>query len=296
MKKISPKRYMQGFCIVVLLLAIAREIRPSIAYSAAERAEADSIAAVEDSVALFEDSIARVRQENAERAADSARLAREAVRGDSLRRANASSAKTVPVASLEDPGFRPHRIYSVPGFDQCFPDGNDIQLETAMRLGVRPVADRQEAETRKDELVYVGSNPYFHVDKAQSSIPYLIPSASRLLQDIGSTFFDSLQIKGIPLHKIIVTSVLRTQEDVARLQKHNFNAATNSCHQYATTFDICYNRYKTVEDPEGPGRRAVTNDTLKWVLSEVLDDMRQQGRCHIKYEKKQSCFHITVRE
>lgn len=244
---------MQGFCIVVLLLAIAREICPSIAFSAEEKTRnADSIRQVKPF-------------------------------------------QTV-IATSEENDFHPHRIYSVPGFDSSFPDGNDVQLEAAMRLGVQPIADREEAERKMDELVYVGSNPYFFVEKAQSSIPYLVPSAARLLQDIGSSFFDSLQIKGVPLHKIIVTSVLRTQDDVRKLQTHNLNATTNSCHQYATTFDICYNRYKTVADPAGPSRHAVTNDTLKWVLSEVLLELRQQGRCYVKHEKKQGCYHITVRE
>ena len=50
-----------------------------------------------------------------------------------------------------------------------------------------------------------------------------------------------------------------------------------------------------MEDPEGPARRVVRNDTLKYVLSEVLRDMREQGRCYIKYEVKQGCFHMTVR-
>lgn len=38
----------------------------------------------------------------------------------------------------------------------------------------------------------------------------------------------------------------------------------------------------------------VRNDTLKWVLSEVLRDFREQGRCYVKYEVKQGCFHMTV--
>ena len=164
----------------------------------------------------------------------------------------------------------------------------------AKKWGVKPVYDTHEAEKRKNELVYVGSNPYFHVDPLRTSIPYLVPRASILLQDIGRVFYDSLQIKGVPLHKIIVTSVLRSKCDVARLQRRNFNATTNSCHQYGTTFDIAYNRYKTVAEP-GVHRRAVQNDTLKWVLSEVLNDMREQGRCYVKYEVKQGCFHITVR-
>ena len=42
-------------------------------------------------------------------------------------------------------------------------------------------------------------------------------------------------------------------------------------------------------------RRAVRNDTLKWVLSEVLRDMREAKRCYVKYEVKQGCFHLTAR-
>lgn len=189
----------------------------------------------------------------------------------------------------------PHRILSVPHYAEAFPDTNAVQLTAARKWGVSPVKNREDAEARKRELVYIGSNPYYHVDPLYSSIPYLVPHAAVLLQDIGQAFFDSLYVKGVPFHKLIVTSVLRSQEDVVKLRRRNGNATENSCHLYGTTFDICYNRYKTVEDPAGPARRQVRNDTLKWVLSEVLRDMREQGRCYIKYEVKQGCFHMTVR-
>ena len=136
--------------------------------------------------------------------------------------------------------------------------------------------------------VYVGESPYYHVDKLRSSIPYLVPRAAVLLQDIGQAFYDSLYAKGVPMNQLIVTSVLRTMDDVKKLQRHNGNATDNSCHLYGTTFDICYNRYH-------PVAQAVRNDTLKWVLSEVLRDMRESQRCYIKYEVKQGCFHMTVR-
>ena len=210
-----------------------------------------------------------------------------------------AAADSVPVASV--PVSRPlkaskaHRILSVPSYAAAFPDTNSVQLSAATRWGVSPVKNREDAEARKRELVYVGSNPYYHVDPLYSSIPYLVPRAAVLLQDIGQAFFYSLYVKGVPLHKIIVTSVLRSQDDVVKLRRRNGNATENSCHLYGTTFDICYNRYKTVENPDGPPRREVRNDTLKWVLSEVLRDMRQSGRCYIKYEVKQGCFHMTVR-
>ncbi len=187
------------------------------------------------------------------------------------------------------------RIFSVPDFGRTFPDNQDVQVQSASRYGVSPVENRQDAEERKKELVYIGVSPYFYIDRMPRSIPYLVPRASVLLGDIGRAYFDSLQIKGIPLHKIIVTSVLRTKDDIRKLRNHNGNATENSCHLYGTTFDISYNRYKTVGDPDLPKLRSVRNDTLKWVLAEVLRDKRNEGRCYIKYEVKQGCFHITVR-
>jgi hypothetical protein len=171
-----------------------------------------------------------------------------------------------------------------------------VQLQAAMKWGVKRVKDREDAEKRKNELVYVGANPYYHIDPLYSSIPYLVPRAAALLQDIGRNFFDSLQVKHIPLHKIIVTSLMRTKDDVAKLQTHNKNATENSCHLYGTTFDISYTKFITVRDPRGEKRRLVRDDTLKFVLSEVLRDLRNQNRCYVKYEVKQACFHITTRK
>ena len=187
-----------------------------------------------------------------------------------------------------------HRIFSVPHFGNTFPDQQDVQIVAASKHGVAPVQNREEAEHSKGKLVYVGSNPFFYVDKLNNSIPYLVPRASVLLQDIGRAYFDSLQIKGIPLHKIIVTSILRTKDDVSKLRTRNGNATENSCHLYGTTFDVCYNRYKQIQTEKQP-RRQVQNDTLKWVFSEVLRDFRNKNRCYIKYEVHQGCFHITVR-
>jgi len=218
----------------------------------------------------------------------------------SYQKASAAAVPSMPTHTavpfrLPYDSLKAHRLRGVYSYKDCFPDTNALQLTAARRWGVSPVRNREDAEARKRELVFMGSSPYYSVDRLYSSIPYLVPRAAVLLQDIGEAFFDSLCVKHIPLHRIIVTSVLRSEEDVAKLRRRNGNATENSCHLYGTTFDICYNRYETVEDPDGPARRAVRNDTLKYVLSEVLRDMREQGRCYIKYEVKQGCFHMTVR-
>lgn len=273
MIKISKKRYIQGFCMVVVLLGMVRCIFPQVATTKqVPMVSPQTSAADSDSMALPVASTA-------------------AVEPDTL----VASPTGVRTRFFKADGtLVKNRILSVPHFGNTFPDQNDVQLLSAQRWGVKPVADEHEAEHRKSELVYVGANPYFYTDRLRSSIPYLVPRASVLLQDIGRSFFDSLQTKGVPLHKIIVTSVMRSKSDVQRLRSHNQNATQNSCHMYGTTFDIAYNRYKTVAAP-GEHRREVRNDTLKWVLSEVLRDMREGQRCWIKYEVHQGCFHITVK-
>ncbi len=285
--RITKNRFLQGFAAVVFLLAIVRLIFPSIAKPVSERdGGAETAIPRQDTLVADthkEDGQAQLEHQPA--------VASDALQ-DTARRDSVIAASRFFKA---DGSLVKNRIYSVPRFSDAFPDQNDVQLTAAEKWGVKPVKDRLEAENRKSELVYVGSNPYFYVDRLHSSIPYLVPKASVLLQDIGRTFFDSLQIKGIPLHKIIITSVMRSKADVAKLRGHNGNATQNSCHLYGTTFDVCYNRYKTVEDPNGQKRRQVRNDTLKWVLSEVLNDMRKSNRCYVKYEVKQGCFHITVK-
>lgn len=188
----------------------------------------------------------------------------------------------------KEPNKRYHRIRGVHNYKVAFPDSQSVQIVAAQKWGVKPVRNRADAEKRKQELVYVGASPYYHVDRLSSSIPYLVPRAAMLLQDIGQAFFDSLYQKGVPMQQLIVTSVLRSMEDVAKLQRHNGNATDNSCHLYGTTVDICYNRYNAIGRP-------VRDDSLKYILSEVLRDKRQEGRCYIKYEVKQGCFHLTVR-
>ena len=72
-------------------------------------------------------------------------------------------AEAVKATPLNHNG-RPHKIRSVPSYAVAFPDTNAVQLVAAQQWGVTPVRDREDAEARKRELVYVGSNPYYHVD------------------------------------------------------------------------------------------------------------------------------------
>ena len=78
-----------------------------------------------------------------------------------------------------------HRILSVPHYLEAFPDSQPVQERAAARWGVKPVNNREDAEARKKELVYMGSSPYYHVDVLHRSVPYLVPRAAVLLRKNG---------------------------------------------------------------------------------------------------------------
>ena len=189
----------------------------------------------------------------------------------------------------------PRNIKGVISYRRTFGDLNEAHLNVAQAIGITPIASRKEAEHMKEKLQHIETNDLYVVDSLTHSIPYLIKGAAQLLDTIGTNFLDSLTAKGLNPNKIIVTSVLRTEDDVKRLRRRNGNASVNSAHFYGTTFDVSWKRFKKVEDEDGRPLQDVSSDTLKLVLSEVLRDLRKADKCYIKYELKQGCFHITTR-
>lgn len=190
----------------------------------------------------------------------------------------------------------PRNIRGVVSYKRSFGDLNEKHLSVAQAIGIRPLASRQEAEKMKGKLKHITTNDLYAVDSLTHSIPYLIPGAASLLDNIGQNFLDSLTSKGLNPNKVIVTSVLRTKDDVKRLRRRNGNASENSAHFYGTTFDVSWKRFQKIEDEGGRPLQDVSSDTLKLVLSEVLRDLKQADQCYIKYELKQGCFHITTRK
>ena len=175
-------------------------------------------------------------------------------------------------------------------------DQNGVQLKSARKFGIKQtLKNRDAADDVKDSLVHIKDNSHYSIAKLTHSIPYLTNGAAGLLDMIGKNFLDSLESKGLNPNKIIVTSVLRTQEDIEKLQNSNPNSVKNSAHCYATTFDITYARYDKIKFKKLRRCESVEKETLKNVLGEVLRDLRKQNKCYVKYEVKQRCFHVTTR-
>ena len=189
----------------------------------------------------------------------------------------------------------PRNIKGVISYKRSFGDLNDTHMVAAKKIGIKPLKDREAAEKLGSKVMEIKNGDFYQVDSLTHSIPFLVPRASALLDSIGANFLDSLENKGLNPNQVIVTYVLRTQDDVKKLRRVNGNASANSVHMFGTTFDISYKRFFKVEDPDGRPMQDVRADTLKLVLSEVLRDLKKKDMCYVKYELKQGCFHITAR-
>ncbi len=170
---------------------------------------------------------------------------------------------------------------------------NEKQLQAAHQIGISPIASRDEAEKELDKLKEIKSGNLYQVDSLTNSVPFLVNKAACLLDTIGTNFQDSLEKKDAPKYKLIITSVLRTHDDIKKLHKKNGNSSLNSAHLFGTTVDVAYTRYEK-QDPEHE-LTDVPEDKLKAVLAEVLRDLQKGGKCYVRYEVKQGCFHITAR-
>lgn len=185
------------------------------------------------------------------------------------------------------------RIWYDGSYNRDFKDLNDVHLAEALKVGIEPVSSREEAEKASKDMDEIETNEYYEVEDLRHSIPYLVAPAARLLKDIGKNFQDSLYNLNAPIYKIKVTSVTRTVDDVKNLKKRNSNSSANSAHQYGTTFDISWVRFTKIDEQDTLN---IEKDQLKMVLASVLRDLHRENRCFIKHERKQGCFHITVRD
>ena len=176
-------------------------------------------------------------------------------------------------------------------YPQIFNDLNDVQLVAAQANGTPRPLTIEELEMEEHGLEHIETNKLYKVDPLTHSAPYLVPKAKDFLDDLGDAFQDSLYNRGYDRrHRFIVTSVYRTDNHIKRLRRSgNVNASQNSCHQYGTTIDITYVRF------DKPEEYRANDPKLLQLLMQTVYDMHRAGRCYVKYERKQSCLHITVR-
>ena len=175
-------------------------------------------------------------------------------------------------------------------YERAFSDLQAAQRRAALKNGVEPFETRDDFENqckklqKEDKLVRISSNSGYVVQRLTHSVPYVVPKLENLLDDLADLFQKEMGAKV----RFVVTSVLRTSEDIKKLQKVNVNASAKSCHCYATTVDISYSTF----DCKGEEHKY---EDLRRALAKSLRELQKDGRCYVKFEQKQKCYHITVR-
>lgn len=195
-----------------------------------------------------------------------------------------------PLAEMPEPTIS-LPVKNLGSYARLFNDSNYVHWAEAERIGIEPLGDTRSHWQMRRPLVKVVSCRDFYVEPLTYSRPFMIPEGAAMLHEIGSRFRDSLDARGGGDYRIKVTSVLRTPESVSRLRRRNRNAVDSSVHQLGTTVDISYSRFAADSD-----RIPRSTIDLKNILAEVLLAMRSEGKCWVKHEHKQPCFHITVRD
>ncbi len=199
---------------------------------------------------------------------------------------------------------------------------NATHVETAQRLGITPVAQRNDVLDHADEAGLVDinkENPYYWVDDLTHSVPFATPDAAAALDSIGVRFQQKLAEFGLPPYKFFVTSVLRTEEDQQKLRGVNVNAAKGtSSHEFGTTFDLQFRAYRYAGDPaselwepafpflkeEFATELAAFYDRMEdryrsrllALLGETMIELENEGKVITVMEKRQPVFHTTVAE
>ena len=178
-------------------------------------------------------------------------------------------------------------------YNRDFNDLNSVHYAVAKKIGIKPFTTRAEATKTRQNVELISTNDYYEVRPLTHSVPYVIPEMEEFLDDLSKDFRERLEDINAPLYKLQVTSVTRTKEDVQKLRKSNVNASENSVHVFATTIDISWSKFTKINKRD---KRTMSDLYLKQVLGLALREMKRNGRCYVKHEIRQACFHITVRK
>ena len=162
------------------------------------------------------------------------------------------------------------RVNNIGHLREVFNDSNKYQYAHAERIGIEPISDLYFAYHTRRPLRHITTCDLYKVDSLTHSLPFLVPEAARLLEDIGRNFIDSLASRGADGYRIKVTSLLRTASSVRRLRRVNVNASDSSTHKFGTTFDLSYVKFHCLDTT-----RTIHDGDLKNLLAEVLLDMAQ---------------------
>lgn len=136
---------------------------------------------------------------------------------------------------------------------------------------------------KNKKLVPVSQGTGYLVDELTHSHPFVTPRSKVILEEIGQAFQSLTKQESF----FTVSSVTRTPEQQQNLRKRNRNATAGiSSHSYGVSFDISYIRFNGKKG----GNRSAQKD-----LETVLNEFQAANKIFFIKERKQSCYHVTVR-
>ena len=177
-----------------------------------------------------------------------------------------------------------------PSCPRVFADGSASHREVTRNSTLKAPAQNYatvQRFARTGKLVRIRSGEGYLVAGMTHSYPYLTPRSATFLTALGAAYKKACLKQGVPYRPFILTSALRTRQTVSSLMKVNGNAVRESSHLYGTTFDISWAHFGNARRPSQKNLN---------VLVRVLESFRNDNACLVKYEKQQTCFHITVKE
>lgn len=135
----------------------------------------------------------------------------------------------------------------------------------------------------EEKLVLINEGTGYEVMKLTHSHPYITPYSKEVLEEIGIAFQTIMESDSY----FTLTSVTRTPEQQKSLRRRNSNATNgNSSHSYGASFDISYIRFNGKKNWSRKSQRKLEN---------VLKEFEKAGKIFFIKERKQSCYHVTVR-
>jgi hypothetical protein len=158
--------------------------------------------------------------------------------------------------------------------------------------GIEPLKRERDVLTAvgSGKLISVLPTDSYILDTMHYSFPFVLPETKAFIDTIAIRFQGKLINTELAGTRLIVTSLLRTENSVERLLRNNRNAIRNSAHLHGTTFDLSYAHY----DFERP-LSLEESEYLKEILALTLFELRREKKCWVTYELFQTCFHVVKR-
>ncbi|MBB6325055.1 hypothetical protein FHS59_000670 [Algoriphagus iocasae] len=134
-----------------------------------------------------------------------------------------------------------------------------------------------------EKLVLVDKGKGYEIMKLTHSHPYITPYSKVILEELGLAFQALTDDESF----FTITSVTRTPEQQKSLRRRNKNATGGtSSRSYGVSFDISYIRLN--------GKKRFSRPLQKKIET-ILKEFEKSDKIVFIKERKQSCYHVTVR-